>query len=375
MLRKIACKIIFSVLFTLSFVSAVNAQPPLDAIEGLDPVLLTQGKEAQGELKITVTRGKFRYMFANEANKAAFEKDPERYEIQLDGACARMGAPVTGIADLYAVHKGRLYIFGSENCKTMFVAAPEKYLPPESGSSALTNATPEALKQGQAWLEKAVAAMGGAAKIDGLTSYHEKNTSTQTRGRQGEFAVKNNLLLAFPDRSRLDVEMPDYNDPTTMRRGAFVLQPGNDFVITPRGPMAMQAPMRNDQEQQLQRKPLLLLRARKGFKVAYIGTGKAGTTAVEQVVVDLAGGPYTLGFDPASGRLLSLTSKRRGPRGDFGEFVQIFSDFRAVDGLTLPFKITATFDGQPWPDQSATIEAITINSAVDPAQFEKPKSK
>ena len=65
-------------------------QPPLDALEGLDPVLLTQGKEAQGEMNITVTRGQFRYMFANAANKAAFEQDPTRYEVQLNGACARM---------------------------------------------------------------------------------------------------------------------------------------------------------------------------------------------------------------------------------------------------------------------------------------------
>src|SRR5262245_34140785 len=83
-------------------------QQPLDALEGLDPVLLTQGKEAQGEMDITVTRGQFRYMFANAANKAAFEQDPTRYEIQLNGACARMGAPVQGNPDLYAAHNGRI---------------------------------------------------------------------------------------------------------------------------------------------------------------------------------------------------------------------------------------------------------------------------
>ena len=145
-------------------------QPPLDALEGLDPVMLAQGKEAQGEMNITVTRGQFRYMFANAANKAAFEQDPTRYEVQLNGACARMGAPVRGNPDLYAVHKGHIYIFGSENCKTLFVAAPEKYLDPGESSSVTAAATPEALKQGQALIDKAVAAMGGAAKIDGLTS-------------------------------------------------------------------------------------------------------------------------------------------------------------------------------------------------------------
>jgi YHS domain-containing protein len=344
----------------------------LDALEGLDPVMLAQGKEVQGELKLTVTRGQFRYMFANETNKAAFEKDPQRYEIQLGGACARMGAPARGIADLYAVHKGRIYIFGSEQCKTAFIAATEKYLPPEKVSS---NATPEALKKGQALLEKAVTAMGGATRIDGLVSYHEKSITTQTRGQRGDFAVKNDLLLAFPDRARLEVVMPDFNDTSAMMRMTTVLA-SEPFIISRSGKtLPLDTPQRAEQEQQLQRKPLALLRARTALKAAYSGAGKVGDTTVEQVTIELAGAPATLGIDPVTGRLLSLSYRRRGPQGMFGEFVQTFSDFRTVDGVTLPFKITATFDGQPWKDQSSVIESLTINGAVDAKLFAKPQEK
>ena len=77
-------------------------------LEGLDPVMLSQGKEVQGDVKYKVTRGRFEYLFANAENKATFEKDPARYEIQLDGSCARMGAPTTGNPDLYLVHNGRI---------------------------------------------------------------------------------------------------------------------------------------------------------------------------------------------------------------------------------------------------------------------------
>src|ERR1044072_2324910 len=65
-------------------------------LEGLDPVLLSQGKEVQGDMKYQVTRGKFQYIFANAQTQATFEKDPARYEIQLDGSCARMGPPTGG---------------------------------------------------------------------------------------------------------------------------------------------------------------------------------------------------------------------------------------------------------------------------------------
>jgi hypothetical protein len=108
---------------------------------------------------------------------------------------------------------------------------------------------------------------------------------------------------------------------------------------------------------------------------AAIGSSKVGEIAVEQVAIEVDHSVYTLGIDPVSGRILSLSTHRRGPQGNFGQFVQTFSDFRTVDGLTLPFKTTATFDGQPWKEQSPTIEAIAINGKIDPALFEKPKAK
>lgn len=197
----------FALLLSGAFAGQTYAQPqpPFDALEGFDPVMLAQGKEAQGEMNISVTRGTFRYFFANAANKTTFEQDPERYEIQLNGSCARMGAPVRGIPDLYAVYKGRIYIFGSANCKTLFGAAPEKYLESEDAASAPGATTPESLKQGQALIDKAVAAMGGAAKIDGLSSYREQSVAPQTRGPSGEIEVKVNtdLLIVFPDRIRI----------------------------------------------------------------------------------------------------------------------------------------------------------------------------
>ena len=103
-----------------------------------------------------------------------------------------------------------------------------------------------------------------------------------------------------------------------------------------------------------------------------LGKGKIGEAEFERALVT-GGASYALGIDPATGRILRLSYKRRGQQGNFGEFVQTFSDFRAVGGLSLPFKVTATFDGQPWKEQSSTIETIVINGAIDPALFEKPK--
>jgi YHS domain-containing protein len=385
MLRKqIGSSLSFA--FALSLISVALAsqaigqqQPPADALEGLDPVMLAQGKEAQGEMNITVTRGRFRYFFANAANKAAFDQDPERFEIQLNGSCARMGAPVRGIADLYAVHEGRIYIFGSANCKTLFVAAPEKFLEPEDADSAPAAATPESLKQGQALIEKAVAAMGGAAKIDGLASYRERSEAPQTRGNGAEqiieVKVNTDLLIVFPDRIRMEQSIPDFRDRSVTMRQTLVMLPSEEFGLGSRGVFNVQKSFRDSEEKRIRRQPLFLLRARQQqrFKAVALAKGKIGGAEFERVLVTWEGASYALGIDSVTGRILNLSYKRRGQQGNFGEFVQTFSDFRDVDGLTLPFKVTATFDGQPWKDQSSTVETIVVNGSVDPALFEKPK--
>src|ERR1043165_951643 len=145
----------------------VRAQEAVIPLEGLDPVMLAQGKEVQGDVKYKVTRGRFQYLFANAENKATFEKEPSRYEIQLDGHCARMGAPTGADPDLYAVHNGRIYIFGSEECQTRFKATPEKYL---EVPVALKSPSAEMIKRGQELIAKAAEALAPGAKLDQLRS-------------------------------------------------------------------------------------------------------------------------------------------------------------------------------------------------------------
>src|ERR1051325_2206887 len=86
------------------------------ALEGNDPVLLTEGKDVEGLESLTVQHGRFLYRFASAETRDRFNKDPERYSIQLDGACARMGPPVTGDQNAYLVYNGRIYIMGSQEC-------------------------------------------------------------------------------------------------------------------------------------------------------------------------------------------------------------------------------------------------------------------
>ncbi len=338
-------------------VSAQGSTPDRNTViplEGLDPVMLAQGKEVQGDMKFQVTRGRFQYIFANAENKAAFEKDPARYEIQLNGYCARMGAPTTANPDLYAVHKERIYIFGSEECQTVFKAAPEKYL--EVPTEPKAPPSPAMVKRGQELIAKAVAALGGA-KLDQLVSFQRK----ELRGND----VKNTLLLAFPEGVRQETVRPNF----TL---VSVVSPSESFfVVNNTDARPMSEANRAAVHKELQREPIVLLRARNrsDFKAAAAGGGDA---SMEQVEIELPGFNTTLGIDPATGRVLSQTYRGRGPSGVVGDIAINYSDFRAVEGFSLPFKIVATFAGQPYPALSAMIEATTLNAQVDPASFKKP---
>lgn len=350
------CSLVFVIaVLGCSATSAQVSSETVISLEGLDPVMLSQGKEVQGDMKFKVTRGRFQYLFANAENQATFEKDPSRYEIQLDGHCARMGAPTSGNPDLYLVHNGRIYIFGSEECQTLFKAAPEKYLevpaPPKSAPST------EMIKRGQELIAKAVEGLGGGSRLDQLRSFQK----TELRGNQ----VKTNLVLAFPDSVRLETIRPNFTLTS-------VITPSESFVQVNNRATPMPEANRMAFFKELKHELIVLLRARTQpeFK-AWLASGAEDKT-LEHVEVELAGFTTTLGIDPGTGRVVSQTYRGRGPGGVVGQIVINYSDYRSVEGSSLPFKTTATFDGQPFPALSATVEAIAINGQIDPSSFKKP---
>lgn len=106
------------------------------ALEGLDPVTVIQGQPRQGEERFSSTHGRFRYRFASAENKATFDRDPSRWAFQLDGNCAMMPAQQAD-GNLWGVHEGRLYAFGSPHCKTQFLSDPERYLAAAQGVAIL----------------------------------------------------------------------------------------------------------------------------------------------------------------------------------------------------------------------------------------------
>ncbi|MCI0376290.1 MAG: hypothetical protein L0215_01655 [Gemmataceae bacterium] len=73
------------------------------------------------------------------------------------------------------------------------------------------------------------------------------------------------------------------------------------------------------------------------------------------------------------GRILAVAYRGRGTWGT-SELAKVYSDFRAVDGLTLPHAVRTIIDGQPVTHTTTTFESITINGPVDPKLFALPSA-
>jgi hypothetical protein len=108
----------------------------------------------------------------------------------------------------------RIYIFGSEECQTLFKAAPEKYL--EVPAAPKSPPTDEMIKRGQELIAKAVGVLGAGSKLDQLRTFQK----TELRGNQ----VKNILVLAFPDAVRQETVRPNFTLTS-------VITPSESFVL------------------------------------------------------------------------------------------------------------------------------------------------
>ena len=68
-------------------------------------------------------------------------------------------------------------------------------------------------------------------------------------------------------------------------------------------------------------------------------------------------------------RIHSVSFQDRNSEGIYGTFTILYSDYRKVDGLNLPFTVRALFDGQPEPSQSWKVESIAVNQPLETSFF------
>ena len=143
-------------------------------------------------------------------------------------------------------------------------------------------------------------------------------------------------------------------------------------MISPQGEQPMPASMRQQVEDQLAHVPLLLLRQRTqpGFEAVAAGEGKSEDTATALLAITFQGRTSTLGVDPQSGRVLTVSFRGAGPETVFpATWSTPSAIFARRGGLTVPFAQSTTMNGEP--SATTTVAAVTINGTVDEALWKR----
>lgn len=311
--------------------------------------LIDRNAEKIGTEAIFVDRYGYRYLFSSDANKRAFLASPQRYEIQLGGACGSMG-PLSGRGSLsrYAVHAGKLYLFASDGCRTRFLSNAEKLIDrdaPEPGGDPMQR------QAGKDLIDKTVAWCGGAEKIDQTSWYRETIEedvdSGGTRYHHVEiFAV--NYPGSMATISKWNAS--EYSNISTPNDGFFM----GSSSIEPMHPVQRRA---LERVRDMKLLTILKARARRDF----VAIGQPVTSGETSVEIWFGGSGATLTLNAATGKPISLKTVGRGSGALIGEIEIRYASFGELGGLRLPFSWEATFDGKPSKSLSVAKASIALD--------------
>ena len=230
---------------------------------------------------------------------------------------------------------------------------------PTGDASAKPAAKAGSNPEGKALLAKVVEGMGGADKVKSIRALRRK-ISLSTEGGD----LENEETDVVPDKIHSHMKAP---------MGEMVLVTASESFVTMQGNVIpMPGSNRDEMQNSLHREAWLI--AQHADDPAYTfsaqGTEKAGD--VQAAVLDVSGGGIQVRWliDPKSGHILRSqfqASSRMGPATQ----VIDYSEWKAVDGITVPFHAEVTTNGE----HSATvvIQSCEFNPTIDPKLFDKPQ--
>jgi len=220
--------------------------------------------------------------------------------------------------------------------------------------------------EGKALAAKVAKAMGGLPKLQSIKTMHVSMTQSESGGQPAPIEA----MFAFPDSMHIDVQMPQGG----MAQGTLtiVASPNAAFMSMPgMGSRSMPADQKAEMLSQLHHDLVYVAQHADdpSFTFAAAGTEKVGD--VDAAILDIGGAvPWIRWYiDPKTGYVLREKYKGVAQSGPFdGE--SDLSDWRTVDGLTMPYKHENKQNGEQ--TSTAEFKKIELNPQLDPKLFEKP---
>jgi outer membrane lipoprotein-sorting protein len=223
-------------------------------------------------------------------------------------------------------------------------------------------ATEATLAKGKELLAKAVEACGGAAAFKAIKTLQSKSSMTVTTP-QGEMALTMQIILAMPDRVRANIGTP-------MGEMSQILNGEQAWMVSPQGTMPAPAQVKEELMANVWRDFAYLFANtdREGLAVQHLGSEAIEGQKCEVVLVTPNGvKSFKLYVNATTLMPVKMTYQGTNMMGAPVNSEEMFSDFREVSGVKLPFKTVVNQDGKK--AQEATASEILINVAVDDSQF------
>jgi zinc protease len=290
----------------------------------------------------------------------------DKYQAEVKKVTA---ADVNRVATKY-LHRDQLAVLVIGNTKEFDKAlaslGPPKEIditiPPPPGEKGEDTAKPASSNaEGKALAAKVATAMGGLPKLQSVKAIHVNIDESDAGSPPNPVDV----TLAYPDKMHVEVQTP---------QGALtiVATPDAAFMsMAGMGTRNMPPAQKTEMLSQLQHDLVYVAQHADdpAFTFTAAGTEKIGE--VDAAILDIGGAiPWLRWYiDPKTGYILREKYKAMGQSGPFdGE--SNLSDWRTIDGLTMPYKHQNKQDGKE--TSNAEFKKIELNPTIDPKLFSKP---
>lgn len=279
---------------------------------------------------------------------------PDRLTIVLvgDAAAFTRQLPGAGFDKFEVIPAAELDLF-SADLRRKPAAARGGYQP----ASYLVSRTAEQSDAAKMLLNKAIASKGGLAKLQGIKTVRVEGTMTsQSIGEPVAFPVVTSI--EYPDRFRVDANMPQGKVSQVYANGAY-------WVEGPDGVRSLNADQAGPIRAAVERDTVRLL---VGAAAGQLIVREVDAEAPEFGALEVSGGgiaPVTLIINRDNGLI-----EKAHYSGPDGRSEEIYSDYRNVSGIQVPFH-TVLRRGGTAPIQR-DVKTIRYNVPLPAALFTRP---
>ena len=226
--------------------------------------------------------------------------------------------------------------------------------------------TPETLARGKELFNLAVKACGGKENFKKIKAVSSKGSLSLVTP-QGEFALQTTSLFSFPDKTR-EVIITPMGEMISVSNGkeGWTKQGSNIIPST-------EEQMKEAKKESFRNTILAFKNVDDtGYQVVFVTADKVGDKPVNIIQIGTTDGQTTfkLALDAQTGvpvAKIYFGQTMLGP----GNLTEIYSDYRDISGVKIPFVVRIESDGQKVAEASLT--DYQINPNIPDGSFDKPK--